>query len=54
MCSLSSYQTKHYSRLSDKELLQKLIGVRQVQKNYRGSLGEVFATGMRAECPSCR
>lgn len=31
-----------YSRLSDIELLQKLIGVRQTQKHYRGSLGEMF------------
>lgn len=31
-----------YSRLSDKELLEKLIGVRQTQKHYRGSLGEMF------------
>ena len=49
MCSLNSYQTKHYSRLSDKELLQKLIGVRQVQKNYRGSLGEVFASDQQPD-----
>lgn len=31
-----------YSALSDKELLEKLIGVRQTQKHYRGSLGEMF------------
>lgn len=31
-----------YSRLSDPELLQKLIGVRQTRKLYRGSLGAVF------------
>ncbi len=32
-----------YACLSDTELLQKLIGVRQTQKLYRGSLGAVFA-----------
>jgi DNA repair protein RadC len=32
----------YYSRLSDTELLQKLIGVRQTRKCYRGSLREVF------------
>lgn len=31
-----------YSTLSDMELLEKLIGVRQTQKHYRGSLGEMF------------
>jgi DNA repair protein RadC len=31
-----------YSRLSDTELLQKLIGVRQTQKYYRGSLLALF------------
>lgn len=30
--------------MSDTELLEKLIGVRQTQKHYRGSLGEMFAT----------
>lgn len=34
-----------FSRLSDIELLQKLIGVRQTQKLYRGSLGSLFASG---------
>lgn len=32
-----------YSRLSDPELLQKLIGVRQTRKLYSGSLCAVFA-----------
>jgi DNA repair protein RadC len=32
-----------YSGLSDTELLGKLIGVRQTQKRYRGSLGAMFA-----------
>ncbi len=32
-----------YSGLSDTELLGKLIGVRQTQKSYRGSLGAMFA-----------
>ena len=31
-----------YSTLSDTELLEKLIGVRQTQKHFRGSLGEMF------------
>jgi DNA repair protein RadC len=33
-----------YSCLSDTELLQKLIGIRQTQKLYRGSLRELFAS----------
>lgn len=33
-----------FSSLSDTELLQKLIGVRQTQKFYRGSLGEMFCS----------
>jgi predicted ribonuclease YlaK len=32
-----------YARLSDPELLQKLIGVRQTRKLYQGSLSAVFA-----------
>ena len=32
-----------YSRLSDPELLQRLIGVRQTNRLYRGSLAAVFA-----------
>ena len=32
-----------YSRLSDSELLSKLIGVRQTQKLYRGTLAPLFA-----------
>jgi DNA repair protein RadC len=31
-----------YSSLSDTSLMVKLIGVRQTQKHYRGSLGEMF------------
>lgn len=31
-----------YSSLSDTVLLERLIGVRQTQKRYRGSLGEMF------------
>ena len=31
-----------YANLSDTELLTKLIGVRQTQKCYRGSLGALF------------
>lgn len=34
-----------YSRLSDPELLQKLIGVRQARKLYRGSLAALFVGG---------
>lgn len=34
-----------YARLSDIELLQKLIGVRQTKKLYRGSLSLLFASG---------
>ena len=33
-----------YSNLSDTVLLEKLIGVRQTQKYYRGSLGEMFTS----------
>lgn len=36
--------TSPYSALSDAELLQKLIGVRQAQKFYRGSLASLFAS----------
>lgn len=32
-----------YSRLSDPELLQKLIGIRQTRKLYQGSLSTVFS-----------
>lgn len=32
-----------YSRLSDSELLQKLIGIRQTRKLYQGSLSTVFS-----------
>ena len=43
-----------YSRMSDTELLQKLIGVRQTQKYYRGSLLAVFtATGSSALPEKC-
>src|SRR3989338_8468408 len=38
-------EQESFSRLSDIELLQKLIGVRQTQKLYRGSLGSLFASG---------
>jgi len=33
-----------YACLSDHELLQKLIGIRQAEKFYRGSLGTLFAS----------
>lgn len=33
-----------YSMLSDTELLQKLIGVRQTRKRYQGSLASIFAS----------
>lgn len=33
-----------YARLSDTELLQKLIGVRLTQKHYQGSLTALFAS----------
>lgn len=33
-----------YSSLSDTALLEKLIGVRQTQKRYRGSLGAMFTS----------
>ena len=38
-------EQESFSRLSDIELLQKLIGVRLTQKLYRGSLGSLFASG---------
>lgn len=44
-----------YASLSDTELLTKLIGVRQTQKLYRGSLGAMFTpvgtTGNHSELP---
>lgn len=40
-----------YSRLSDTELLQKLIGVRQTQKFYRGSLAEMFSSAHHGALP---
>lgn len=33
-----------YSQLSDVELLEKLIGLREVRKHYRGALSTVFTT----------
>lgn len=39
-----SYSHLPFSTLSDTELLEKLIGVRQTQKHYRGSLGEMFTS----------
>lgn len=38
-------EQESYSRLSDIELLQMLIGIRQTQKLYRGSLGSLFSSG---------
>ena len=40
----TSYGHASYACLSDAELLQRLIGVRQTQKHYRGSLGALFAS----------
>lgn len=40
-----------YSRLSDTALLEKLIGVRQTQKRYRGSLGEMFTSSHLSTLP---
>ena len=43
-----------YANLSDTELLTKLIGVRQTQMLYRGSLGAMFTpvgTGNHSELP---
>lgn len=40
-----------YSSLSNAALLRKLIGVRQTQKCYRGSLAEVFASSCQASLP---
>lgn len=42
--STQTHPTQSYSNLSDTELLEKLIGVRQTQRHYRGSLGEMFAS----------
>lgn len=39
----TSFVQLSYPALSDTELLEKLIGVRQTQKYFRGSLGEMFA-----------
>jgi len=38
-----------YSALSDAELMEKLIGVRQTNKHYRGSLGEMFTTSQSSD-----
>lgn len=38
-----------YSGLSDTALLQKLIGVRQTQKHYRGSLSSIFVTSSQQD-----
>jgi DNA repair protein RadC len=38
-----------YSSLSDTELLTKLIGVRQTQKHYRGSLREMFGSAHQSD-----
>ena len=46
--------TSLYANLSDTELLTKLIGVRQTQKLYRGSLGAMFTpigTGHHSALP---
>jgi DNA repair protein RadC len=40
---MMNFKLSPYSGLSDTELLSKLIGVRQTQKRYRGSLGAMFA-----------
>ena len=40
-----------YSGLSDAALLEKLIGVRQTQKRYRGSLGEMFTSSNLSSVP---
>jgi len=34
---------ENYANLSDTDLLEKLMGVKQTQKHYRGSLGAMFA-----------
>ena len=40
-----------YANLSDTELLTKLIGVRQTQKLYHGSLGAMFTSVGTAQLP---
>jgi DNA repair protein RadC len=40
----NTHRQSPYSRLSDSELLSKLIGVRQTQKLYRGTLAPLFAS----------
>ena len=40
-----------YSSLSDTALLEKLIGVRQTQERYRGSLGEMFRSTHYQDAP---
>ncbi len=49
MCNHASKEQASYSRLSDTELLQKLIGIRQTQKLYRGTLGSVFVSNQNAD-----
>jgi len=44
MENYSKKERTSYARLSDTELLEKLIGVRQTSKHYRGSLGEMFSS----------
>ncbi len=42
--AIESNQTHTYLRLSDTELLGKLVGVRQARKLYQGSLSSVFTS----------
>jgi len=42
---MTTLSIKSYSRLSDTELLGKLVGVRQAKKLYMGSLASVFTSG---------
>lgn len=44
MSNDTNIEQESYSRLSDIELIQKLIGVRQTQKLYRGSLASLFVS----------
>ncbi len=50
---MNNMQTS-YSSLSDTALLEKLIGVRQTQKHYRGTLGSMFNTTQPERCVVAR
>ena len=49
-----NHDLSSYSGLSDSALLEQLIGVRQTQKFYRGSLAPLFASDSEQEALPAR